>query len=75
MLLAFVRDVEREEVDGVPLVKEFPNVFLEESPSQPLDREIEFGIDVRPGTQPISILPYWMAPTELKEVECDCYDG
>ncbi|XP_070010212.1 uncharacterized protein [Nicotiana sylvestris] len=38
-------------------------------PGIPPDREIDFGIDVIPGTQPISIPPYRMAPTELKELK------
>ncbi|XP_070056503.1 uncharacterized protein [Nicotiana tomentosiformis] len=33
----------------------------------PLDRDIDFGIDLLPGSQPISIPPYRMAPPELKE--------
>ena len=35
----------------------------------PPDREIEFGIDVFPNTQPIFIPPYRLAPTELKEMK------
>ncbi|KAG8501142.1 hypothetical protein CXB51_003224 [Gossypium anomalum] len=32
-------------------------------------REVEFGIDLIPGTAPISIAPYRMAPAELKELK------
>jgi len=32
-----------------------------------LDKDIDFGIDLVSGTQPISILPYRMTPTKLKE--------
>ncbi|XP_070005644.1 uncharacterized protein [Nicotiana sylvestris] len=35
----------------------------------PPDREIDFGIDVMPSTQPIYIPPYRMAPAELKELK------
>ena len=35
----------------------------------PLDREIEFCIDLIPDTQPISIPSYHMAPIELKELK------
>ncbi|WMV42383.1 hypothetical protein MTR67_035768 [Solanum verrucosum] len=35
----------------------------------PLDRDIDFCIDLEPGTRPISIPPYRMAPTELREVK------
>ena len=37
-------------------------------PGLPPDREIEFCIDVVPGTDPISMPPYRMAPAELKEL-------
>ena len=53
-------------VDKVPVVCKFPDVFPEELPGLPPDREIEFYIDVVPGTDPISMPPYRMAPTELK---------
>ena len=42
---------------------------MDDLPGIPPDREIEFGIDLLPDTQPISILPYRMAPTELKELK------
>ena len=54
-------------VDRVPVVCEFPNVFPEELPGLPPDREIEFCIDVVPKTDPISMPPYRVAPAELKE--------
>ena len=68
--LAVIRDVEADKgvLEKVPVVCEFPNVFLEELPGLPPDREIEFCIDVVPGTDPISMPPYRMAPAELKEL-------
>ena len=50
------------------MVCEFPDVFPEELPGLPPDREIEFYIDVVPGTDPISMPPYRVAPEELKEL-------
>ena len=47
----------------------FPDVFLEELPGLPPDKEIEFCIDVVPGTVPISLPPYRMEPAELKELK------
>ena len=47
----------------------FPDVFPEELPGLPPDREIEFCIDVVPGTVPISLPPYRMALAELKELK------
>ncbi|KAH0725485.1 hypothetical protein KY284_001350 [Solanum tuberosum] len=40
---------------SVPMVNEFPKVFPEDLPKVPLKREIDFGIDLLPDTQPISI--------------------
>ncbi|KAK8584268.1 hypothetical protein V6N12_068514 [Hibiscus sabdariffa] len=43
--------------------------FSEELPGLPPMREVEFGIEVQPGTNPVSITPYRMAPIELKELK------
>ncbi|WRX18085.1 hypothetical protein QQP08_010572 [Theobroma cacao] len=69
--LAHVIDISREEpkLENVPAVSEFPDVFPDELPRLPPDRELEFTIDLLPGTAPISIPPYRMAPTELKELK------
>ena len=53
----------------VPVVNEFYDVFPEDLPGLPPDREIEFEIELAPGTEPISIAPYRMAPAELKELK------
>ena len=53
----------------VPVVNEFFVVFLEDLPGLPLDGEIEFEIELAPGTEPISIALYRMAPAELKELK------
>ena len=50
-------------------MNEFIDVFPEELLGIPPEREIEFGIDLLPDTQPISISPYRMAPAELKELK------
>uniref|UniRef100_A0A2N9IMJ0 RNA-directed DNA polymerase n=1 Tax=Fagus sylvatica TaxID=28930 RepID=A0A2N9IMJ0_FAGSY len=69
--LAYVIDTEKSEVklDDIPIVREFPDVFPEELPGLPPDREIEFSIDLAPGTAPISIAPYRMASVELRELK------
>ena len=69
--LAVVKDttVTAKDVNEVPIVCEYTDVFPEELPGLPLDREIEFCIDLVPGTAPISIPPYRMAPAELKELK------
>ncbi|WMV57878.1 hypothetical protein MTR67_051263 [Solanum verrucosum] len=61
--------VETSPIQLVPIVSEFLEVFPEDLPGVPPEREIDFGIDILPDTQPISIPPYRMAPVELKELK------
>jgi hypothetical protein len=56
-------------IEEIPIIKEFVDVFLEELPGIPPDREIEFTIDLLPDIAPISKAPYRMAPLELKELK------
>jgi hypothetical protein len=51
------------------VVKDFLDVFPEELPGMPPDREVEFVIDLLPGTAPISKRPYMMSVEELKELK------
>jgi hypothetical protein len=51
------------------VVKDFPDVFLEELPGMPPDREVEFVIDLLPGTTLTSKRPYEMSVEELKELK------
>ncbi|XP_070045313.1 uncharacterized protein [Nicotiana tomentosiformis] len=53
----------------IPRVEEYADVFPDDLPSIPPEREIDFSINLLPGTQPISIPPYRMAPAELKELK------
>jgi hypothetical protein len=55
--------------DNIRVVRDFPDVFPEELPGMPPDREVEFVIDLLPGTAPISKRPYRMAVEELKELK------
>ncbi|KAA3470443.1 Gag-Pol polyprotein [Gossypium australe] len=69
--LAYVIDtkVSEKKVESVPVVCEFPDVFPVELSGLPPIREVEFGIELVLETTPISISPYRMAPTELKELK------
>ena len=49
-------------------MKDFSDVFLEELPGIPPEREVDLSIEILPGTTPTSRAPYRMAPTELKEL-------
>jgi hypothetical protein len=53
----------------VPVVNEFPDVFPEELPGMPPDRDIEFVIELKPGTTSIYKTPYRMATPELAELK------
>jgi hypothetical protein len=55
--------------DNIRMVRDFPDVFPEELPGIPPDREVEFVIDLLPGTAPISKRPYRMSVEELKELK------
>jgi hypothetical protein len=53
----------------VPVVNEFPDIFPEELPGMPPDRDIEFVIELKPGTTPIYKTSYRMATPELAELK------
>ncbi|XP_070024805.1 uncharacterized protein [Nicotiana sylvestris] len=69
LYLDFVRDVSADtpSIDSIPIVRDFIDVFPAYLLGMPLNRDIDFGIDLVPVPQPISIIPYRMAPVELKE--------
>jgi len=56
-------------IKDIPVVCEFPNVFPEDLPGLPLDQDVEFKIELIPGTDPISRRPYRMPPNELAELK------
>jgi hypothetical protein len=53
----------------VPVVCEYADAFPDELPGMPPDRDIEFAIELQPGTTPISKRPYKMPPVELVELK------
>jgi hypothetical protein len=55
--------------DNIRVVRDFPYVFLEELPGMPLEREVEFVIDLLPRTAPISKRPYRLSIEELQELK------
>ncbi|WVZ80318.1 hypothetical protein U9M48_027804 [Paspalum notatum var. saurae] len=60
---------EAQALAKIPVACEYPNVFPEELPGLWPDRDIEFRIDLVPGTAPVSKRPYRMARDELKELK------
>ena len=55
--------------EEVPLVKDYPDVFPEELTGMPPDQDIEFLIELLPGTGPISKRPYQMPANDLEEIK------
>ena len=73
--LAFITmDKQSKVVEGIPVVYEFPYVFSDEISSLPLVREIDFSIELVPGTAPISKAPYRMTPVELRVLKTQLED-
>ncbi|XP_074346472.1 uncharacterized protein LOC141685258 [Apium graveolens] len=68
--VAYVIDKSREvsNPEDIPVVRDFLDVFPEELPGLPPDRQIEFTIDLAPDTEPVSKAPYRMTPTEMREL-------
>ena len=50
-------------------MEEFPDVFPDDLPGMPPDRDIEFIIELLPGTAPIAKRPYRMGVNELEELK------
>jgi hypothetical protein len=58
-----------EGIEHLPVVREFADVFPEELQGMPSERELEFTIDLKPGTEPIARTPYRMSTPELQELK------
>jgi hypothetical protein len=58
-----------QNVEDIPVACEFPDVFPEDLPGIPPDLDVEFVIELQPGTTPISRRPYKMTPKELAELK------
>ncbi|XP_073057395.1 uncharacterized protein [Primulina eburnea] len=69
--LVYAIDISRSvpKLADIPIVSEFLDVFPDEIPGFPPGREVEFNIELMPGTQPISKAPYRVAPIELKKLK------
>ena len=69
--LALILDSKRGQVDveKIPVVREFLDVFPKELPGIPLEREVDLSIKIMPGTTPVPGAPYKMAPVELKDLK------
>nr|GEY20459.1 hypothetical protein [Tanacetum cinerariifolium] len=57
-----------KKLEDVPIVRDFPKVFLENLTGIPPTRQVEFQIDLIPGAAPVARAPYLLAPSEMKEL-------
>ncbi|GJS60376.1 reverse transcriptase domain-containing protein [Tanacetum coccineum] len=55
-------------IEDVPIVRDFPEVFLEDLPGLPPTRQVEFHIKLIPRAAPVAHAPYRLAPAEMKEL-------
>jgi hypothetical protein len=61
-------------LEDIPIVYEYPDVFPDDLLGMPPDRDIEFIIELQPGTAPISKRSYRMPPNELAELKIQLQD-
>nr|XP_043619650.1 uncharacterized protein LOC122591446 [Erigeron canadensis] len=68
--LAYVIDARKEKssISNVEVVSEFSDVFPDDLPGIPPDREVTFQIELVPGATPVAKAPYRLAPIEMKEL-------
>ncbi|GJV97759.1 putative reverse transcriptase domain-containing protein [Tanacetum coccineum] len=60
--------LEKKRLKGVPIVRDFTEVFPEDFPGLPPTRQVEFQIDLVPGAASVAQAPYRLAPSEIKEL-------
>jgi hypothetical protein len=66
--------VKVEELVNIPVVREFLDVFPEELLGLSPERDVEFSIELKPGTTPVSRRSYRMTPNELAELKTQLQD-
>ncbi|GKG26616.1 hypothetical protein Tco_0402319 [Tanacetum coccineum] len=59
---------EKNRLEDVPIVRDFPDVFPEDLPGLPPTRQVEFQIDLVPSDAPVVWAPYRLTPSEMKEL-------
>ncbi|GJW26552.1 putative reverse transcriptase domain-containing protein, partial [Tanacetum coccineum] len=57
-----------KQLEDVPVIRNFPEVFLEELPGLPPPRQVKFQNDLVPGAAPVARASYRLAPSEMKEL-------
>nr|GEZ88568.1 putative reverse transcriptase domain, ribonuclease H-like domain protein [Tanacetum cinerariifolium] len=65
-----IKDKSKEkQLEDVPIVRDFSEVFPEDLPGLPPTRHVEFQIDLIPGAAPVARAPYRLAPSKMKEFQ------
>jgi hypothetical protein len=64
-----VCNIQATTIEEVPVISEYSDVFPEDLPRMPLDRDLEFIIDLIPKAAPIAKRPYRMVANELEELK------
>ncbi|KAJ0555531.1 putative nucleotidyltransferase, Ribonuclease H [Helianthus annuus] len=62
------KDAAEPKLEDIPIVKEYPEVFPEDLPGLPPQRQVEFHIDLVPGAAPVAKAPYRLAPSGMQEL-------
>jgi hypothetical protein len=68
-ILALNKKGSVEGLEHLPVMREFVDIFPEELPGMPPEREMEFTIDLKPVIEPIARIPYRMSTLELQELK------
>nr|GFC94862.1 putative reverse transcriptase domain-containing protein [Tanacetum cinerariifolium] len=64
-----IKDKSKEkQLEDVPIVRDFSEVFPKDLPGLPPTRQVEFQIDLIPGAVLVAWAPYRLAPFEMKEL-------
>ncbi|XLU80870.1 hypothetical protein S245_004290, partial [Arachis hypogaea] len=74
LLLAAGVSGDDQDLEQIPVVCEFPEVFPDDIDEFPPKREVEFAIDLVPRAGPISSAPYRMSPLEMAELKSQLED-
>ncbi|GJR51087.1 hypothetical protein Tco_1401608 [Tanacetum coccineum] len=70
MFMAHVTEMKSKEkrLEDVPVIRDFPEVFLDDLPGLPPPKQVEFRINLVLGIAPVVRAPYCLAPSEMKEL-------
>nr|GEY72291.1 putative reverse transcriptase domain-containing protein [Tanacetum cinerariifolium] len=62
------KEPQEKQIEDVPVIRDFPKVFPDDLPGLHPPRQVEFRIDLVPGTAPVARAPYRLAPSKKKEL-------